>query len=336
MSSQTRDVAGQPEEEPRRDTARFERSQPRQTISQDHIRDLINALGDPNHPLHSQAVNDLVDIGQPAVMALSAALASSYPWLTSYRAAEALAQIGDGRASGALITALRHPNSNVRWSVVRALSEIGDTRTLLALRRVVNDDHGKTSWGESVSDTAQIALDRLQSRSALLRFSEPIKTALVFVAMLAVLAFASSRVQALRSELTSPSTPPPVVAAAPAADATATSEEDAAAGLEEETPTAEATPEPSLPPQIVSTVKVASGNVRDRPNVNGQQIGTVYNGDELIFLARNGDWYRVRLGQKRSDRSRITGDEGWVSGVVVNIPSASLPPESSATATPTP
>lgn len=337
MSSPTREVAGQPEDEPRRETARIERSPARQSVNQDHLRDLINALGDPNHPLHSQAVNDLVDIGQPAVMALSASLAPSYPWLTSYRAAEALAQIGDGRASGALITALRHPNSNVRWSVVRALSEIGDTRTLLALRRVVNEDHGKTSWGESVSDTAQIALDRLQSRSALLRFSEPIKTALVFVAMLAVLAFASSRVQALRSELTRRDTPPPVVAAAPV-DATSTAEDDAAAGAAEdlETPTPEATPEPSLAPQIVSTVKVASGNVRDRPNVNGRQLGTVYNGDELIFLARNGDWYRVRLGDQRSDRSRIEGDEGWVSAVVVNVPSASLPAEAAATATATP
>lgn len=339
MSSQTREVAGQPDEEPRRETARFERNQTRQGVSQDQIRDLINALGDPNHPLHSQAVNDLVDIGQPAVMALSAALASNYPWLTSYRAAEALAQIGDGRASGALITALRHPNSNVRWSVVRALSEIGDTRTLLALRRVVNEDHGKTSWGESVSDTAQIALDRLQSRSALLRFSEPIKTALVFVAMLAVLAFASSRVQALRTELTRRDAPPPFSAAAPAAEATATGEEDASgAAAEDEEPTPEPTSEPTAPPQIVSTVKVASGNVRDRPNVNGRQVGTVFSGDELIFLARNGEWYRVRLGEKRSGRSRIEGDEGWVSAVVVNVPSASIPPEASpgATATSTP
>lgn len=317
----------------------MERNQTRPGVNQDHIRDLINALGDPNHPLHSQAVNDLVDIGQPAVMALSAALTPSYPWLTSYRAAEALAQIGDGRASGALINALRHPNSNVRWSVVRALSEIGDTRTLLALRRVVNEDHGKTSWGESVSDTAQIALDRLQSRSALLRFSEPIKTALVFVAMLAVLAFASSRVQALRNELTRRDTPPPVVAAAPDTDETATGEEEDAAALAESTPTAESTPAPSLAPQTISTVKVASGNVRDRPNVNGRQIGTVYNGDELIFLARNGDWYRVRLGEQRDGRSRIDGGEGWVSSVVVNVPSASIPAEAtstSATATPSP
>lgn len=201
MSTHTREVAGQPEEDGRRDTARLEQSRPR--VNPDHLRELILALGDPNHRLHSQAVNDLVEIGAPAVPMLSAALAPSYPWLTSYRAAEALAQIGDGRASGALINALRHPNSNVRWSSVRALSEVGDTRTLLALRRVVQEDHGKTSWGDSVADTAQLALDRLQSRSALLRFSEPIKTALVFVAMLAVLAFASTRVQALRSELNS-------------------------------------------------------------------------------------------------------------------------------------
>src|SRR5919202_3707177 len=167
----------------------------------DRIRELINALGDPNHPQHAQAVAELVAIGPRAVGPLGAALSPDRPWLASYRAAEALAQIGDGRASGALIGALRHPNSNVRWSVVRALAEVGDTRTLWALRRVAREDRGKTSWGESVADTAQLALDRLQSRSALLRFTEPIKTALVFVAMFSAVLFAAARVQDVIAEL---------------------------------------------------------------------------------------------------------------------------------------
>ncbi|MBV9788645.1 MAG: HEAT repeat domain-containing protein, partial [Chloroflexi bacterium] len=299
MSTRTHEVAGPPEEEPRRDTAQVETNQERPRVSQDRLRDLINALGDPNHPLHSQAVNDLVDIGEPAVNALSSALSSNYPWLTSYRAAEALAQIGDGRASGALINALRHPNSNVRWSVVRALSEVGDTRTLLALRRVVHEDHGKTSWGESVADTAQLALDRLQSRSALLRFSEPIKTALVFVAMLAVLAFAGNRVQALREELgnTQSNVPAPVVSGGGNLAETATTEP-------EESPTPEAaTPTPSVvaaADEIVGTVK-ASGNVRNGPNREARRIGQVTQGDEVVFLAKSGTWYRVRLGEEVSE-----------------------------------
>lgn len=298
-------------------------------MSQDRLRDLINALGDPNHPLHSQAVNDLVDIGEPAVSALSSALSPNYPWLTSYRAAEALAQIGDGRASGALINALRHPNSNVRWSVVRALSEVGDTRTLLALRRVVHEDHGKTSWGESVADTAQLALDRLQSRSALLRFSEPIKTALVFVAMLAVLAFAGNRVQALREEMntTSGNVPAPVISAGGDLAETATAEP-------EESPTPEAaTPTPSVvaaADEIVGTVK-SSGNVRNGPSRDARRIGQVAVGDEVVFLAKSGTWYRVRLGENRSDTSEITGGEGWVSEILVNVPAASVPPAETAT-----
>jgi hypothetical protein len=328
MSTRTHEVGGQPEDEPRRDTGRIETQQERPRVSQDRLRDLINALGDPNHPLHSQAVNDLVDTGETAVPALSAALSPNYPWLTSYRAAEALAQIGDGRASGALINALRHPNSNVRWSVVRALSEVGDTRTLLALRRVVQEDHGKTSWGESVADTAQLALDRLQSRSALLRFSEPIKTALVFVAMLAVLAFAGNRVQALRDELnnTTRNAPAPIVGAAgtPAETATAEPEASPTAELPTTTPSAQAADE------VVGTVR-ASGNVRNGPSRDSRRIGQVSVGDELVFLAKSGTWYRVRLGEQRADTSEIQGGEGWVSEILVNVPDASVPPAETAT-----
>jgi hypothetical protein len=330
MSTRTHEAAGQPEDEPRRDTARIETNQDRPRVNQDRSRDLINALGDPNHPLHSQAVNDLVDIGEPAVAALTAALSPNYPWLTSYRAAEALAQIGDGRASGALINALRHPNSNVRWSVVRALSEVGDTRTLLALRRVVQEDHGKTSWGESVADTAQLALDRLQSRSALLRFSEPIKTALVFVAMLAVLAFASNRVQSLREELARNTN-----AAAPVMDISGGSPAavETTVAEDEPTPTTEpATPIPSVQAatEVIGTVK-SSGNVRNGPNRESRRIGQVSQGDELVFLAKSGTWYRVRLGEKRADSSEIQGGEGWVSEILVNVPEASVPPAETAT-----
>lgn len=338
MSSNTHEIAGQPDDEPRRETGRLEQ-QARQRVNQDHLRDLINALGDPSHPLHSQSVNELVDLGPASVPALSAALAPNYPWLTSYRAAEALAQIGDGRASGALINALRHPNSNVRWSVVRALSEIGDTRTLLALRRVVNEDHGKTSWGESVSDTAQLALDRLQSRSALLRFSEPIKTALVFVAMLAVLAFGTNSVQKLRDEMGRQQNPPaPVVA--PAADETATAESDdqAATAEEAETPTAAASAAASSLQQIVTTV-VSNANVRAGPSTQNRRIGSVSIGDEVIILAQSGDWYRVRLGTKRAASSEIQGNEGFIAKSLVKAPAANVPldtPAQTETTTATP
>ncbi len=322
MSSQTREAAGQPDEEPRRDTAREETQQLKRE-QQERIRELVDALGDPNHPMHSQAINDLVDIGPPAVNALTAALAPSYPWLTSYRSAEALAQIGDGRAGSALIGALRHPNSNVRWSAVRALSEIGDTRALIALRRVGSEDHGKTSWGESVSDTAQMALDRLQSRSALLRFTEPIKTAFVFAIMLAVLAFATNRVQALRSQLQDTETPPAIIAAEETE--TPVAEEAAASAAPEPTPepTLEPTPEP------ITTEVITNANIRSGPGTTFAVVGNVQPGDQLVVIAQSndGNWYRIRLADD-SDLE-IQGGEGFIAKSLVEEPSASIPTDES-------
>ena len=72
------------------------------TALRERIASLIAALGDPSHPLHHQAVDDLMAIGAPAVPALNDALSPNRPWLTAYRAAETLGQIGDGRAAGPL------------------------------------------------------------------------------------------------------------------------------------------------------------------------------------------------------------------------------------------
>ena len=66
---------------------------------------------------HRNTVDPRITIVVPA---LNEALNPHRPWLSAYRAAEALGQIGDGRAAGPLLDALRHPNSNVRWSAVRA------------------------------------------------------------------------------------------------------------------------------------------------------------------------------------------------------------------------
>ena len=328
MSTQASDAAEFPEDEAPRLTKRLDDIEQRPRVEDDRIRELIIALGDPNHPQHAQAVAELVAIGPPAVGALSAALSPDRPWLTSYRASEALAQIGDGRASGALINALRHPNSNVRWSVVRALAEVGDTRTLWALRRVAHEDRGKTSWGESVADTAQLALDRLQGRSALVRFTEPIKTALVFVAMFAAVLFAARQVQAVVRELRE-EVPVPSISHRPNAESTA----EATATVAEATPTpaptntAQAASAPQVTPTpaaITGRVKVANGNVRSSPGLS-QIVGIVYKGDEIVFLEVSGDWYRIRLGEKKSERSRINGGEGWVSKIVVDDPGRPVP-----------
>ena len=204
--------------------------------------------------------------------------------------------------------------------MVRALAEVGDTRTLWALRRVASEYRGKTSWGESVADTAQLALDRLQARSVLLRFSEPVKTAIVFVMMFAAVLFASDRVRALRSELRREVAPP--VMAAVTVDATATAEGEALAAA-----TTTAAPEPTpttaptaTPAPITGTVSVPTGNVRRAPELGNTVIGYVNQGDELIFLGVSGDWYLVKLGSKASEGSSIEGGQGWVSRIVVNEP----------------
>src|SRR5262249_32248739 len=167
----------------------------------ERVSALLAALGDPSHPLHQRAVDDLVTIGPAAVPQLCDALSPQRPWLTAYRAAEALGRIGDGRAAGPLLDAPRHSNSNVRWSAVRALDSVGDARALLELRRVARNDQGKTSWGESVGGAAQSVLDQMQSRNVLLRGADLIKTAVACVFMLVALILAWTFVTALRDEL---------------------------------------------------------------------------------------------------------------------------------------
>jgi len=333
MRTQASDAAGYEEDDAPRMTRRLDDIEQRPGNSDERIRELVTALGDPHHPQHAQSIFELVAIGPPAVSALGAALSPDQPWLTSYRAAEAIAQIGDGRASGALINALRHPNSNVRWSVVRALAEVGDTRTLWALRRVANEDRGKTSWGESVADTAQLALDRLQSRSALLRFTEPVKTALATVLMFAALLFAAERVQAVLAELRRDVPAPVVAASSTDPDSTAEAgEEGAGAAVEEATATTTTEPEATAAPtttqgpaQIVGTVRAGTGNVRSAPSLGNNVIGLVNRGDQVIFLGVSGDWYLIRLGSTVAPTSRIRGEQGWVSRIVVDDPPQPVP-----------
>ena len=308
-----------------------------QLANRERIAGLIMALGDPANPLHQHAVDDLVAIGEAAVPALNDALSAHRPWLTSYRAAEALGQIGDGRAAGPLLEALRHPNSNVRWSAVRALSVVGDARALLELRRVARDDRGKTSWGEPVAGAAQSALNQMQSQHMLLRGADLIKTAVACVLMLVALIIAWEVVGNLRSELRQighERVDPAVVAPlAPTLPATADPSQPLAQAQAEAT--VEPTAEPIASPvsQVTGTVR-ATGNVRAMPVQNrGNVIGGVTEGDEIIFLARTPDsqWFRVRLGERHATGSKINNPDasgtGWVSQSLLSAPPQDVPVE---------
>ena len=308
-----------------------------QQATRERIAALIMALGDPNNPLHQHAVDDLVAIGEAAVPALNEALSANRPWLTSYRAAEALGQIGDGRAAGPLLEALRHPNSNVRWGAVRALSVVGDARALLDLRRVARDDRGKTSWGESVSGAAQSALNQMQSQNMLLRGADLIKTAIACVLMLVALIIAWEIVGNLRTELRQIGHEPvdPGVVAPLVAPPVPTVDPLHQPPLSQPEPTALATPLPTLQAvaEITGTVRV-TGNVRAFPVQNqNNRIGGITEGDEVIFLSRTPDglWYRVRLGQRHANGSKINdpdgNENGWVRGSLLAEPPADIPVE---------
>lgn len=304
-----------------------------QQIARERIATLVIALGDPANPLHQGAVDDLVAIGPAAVPALNEALHPNRPWLTAYRAAEALGQIGDGHAAGPLLEALRHPNTNVRWSAVRALAVVGDARALLELRRVAREDRGKTSWGESVSGAARSALSQMQSQNMLLRGADLIKTAVACVLMLVALIVAWKIVGDLRTQLSQVGfeAVDPSVLAAPAP----TAAPDASALLP--TPATNATAAPSATPEaaIVGSVRAAA-NVRAFPQISGGQvIGRISEGDQVVFLATtaDGQWYRIRLGQRYAASSRIdsANGEGWVNRSLLSQPDGTIPVETNPT-----
>jgi hypothetical protein len=85
---------------------------------------------------------------------------------------------------------------------------------------------------------------------------------------------------------------------------------------------------------ITGTVKVPEGNVRSGPGTTNQIIGMVNQGDELIFEGRSGDWYLVRLSSNVSARSSITGQQGWVSAVLIDALAQQPPLVASAVRTP--
>ena len=301
-----------------------------QQVARERVASLVAALGDTSNPLHQSAVDKLVEIGPAAVPALNEALSPNRPWLVAYRAAEALGQIGDGHAAGPLLEALRHPNSNVRWSAVRALAVVGDARALLELRRVARDDRGKTSWGESVAGAARSALNEMQSQNMLLRGADLIKTAVACVLMLVALIVAWKMLGDLRTQLREvgfePVDPAVLAAPAPTANSSATVPEAA-------TPAADTTPLPTATTEnlITGTVRAAA-NVRALPQVSGGEvIGRISQGDQIVFLGvtADGQWYHIRLGEKFASSSQISSanGEGWVNRSLLSQPDGTVPVE---------
>jgi hypothetical protein len=332
-------------------TTRYRRLQPRARSgpppSREQLAGLIGALGDPQHPDHAGAVDALVEIGPAAVLALNEALDPRLSWLTAYRAAEALGRIGDGRATGPLIQALHHSNSNVRWNAVHALSQVGDVRAIFELRRLAQDDHGRTSWGESVAGAAQSTLDQIQAKGVWGQGIELVKTAITCVLMILSLILAFSVVTTLRSELDQVGQVPPGVVA-PNLRTSLPSATDEAAAPGVSVPVSE--PEPTTPPETptvvsgspVSGTVLLTANVRPFPSINNQPIGQVRQDDEIFFLSRtaDGQWYRIRLGEQFSNTSSINNPDGsatgWVNNALLSEPEGLVPVEEVSVPTNTP
>lgn len=329
----------------------------RPSPSREHIAALIEALGDASNPAHASAVDELAAIGPAAVPAICEALAPTNPWLTIYRAAEAAGRIGDGRAAGPLLQALNHPNSNVRWSAVRALTQIGDVRALIELRRVAQHDQGRTSWGEPVADAAESALAELNRRSVWGQSLELVKTAVTCVLMILALILAFSVVTRLRDELDRfgrvipgqtqiPQFTLPTAAPTTAADDDAPASSQAPATLA--TTVTQPTAEPVLAPtsatiagtELITGTVLQDANVRPFPGTDNQPIGRLSLDDEIIFLARspNSQWYLIRLGERRSSGSTINSPDGtgWINQSLVSAPEGELPVQDPAAPTTSP
>ncbi len=300
---------------------------PTQQVARAEVNDLIAALGDSGHPRHAEAVDLLIAMGAAAVPALCDVVGPDQPWLTVYRATEVLAQIGDGRATRPLINALKHQNANVRWGAVRALTQVGDVRALLALREVARSDQGRTSWGESVADAAQSALELLNRRSIWTQSLELVKLAVVSVIFLLSMALAFGVIGALRNELEQfgryvPGQTELPTLVLPTPRPTATPRRPTAAAQPTNLPAAT---------QAITGTALQVANVRPLPGTNNQPIGRINAGDEIIFLARtaNDQWYLIRLGERRSPDSFIANPDGsgtgWVNRALVSPPAVEVP-----------
>jgi hypothetical protein len=172
----------------------------------------------------------------------------------------------------------------------------------------------------------------MQSHNMLLRGADLIKTAVACVLMLVSLILAWSVINSLRAELRQvghETVEAGIIAplAAPTIPAV-----ESAQALGQETQAPEPTAAPTAAPTIeISGTVLTTSNVRAEPTRNGERIGGVSEGDEIIFLATTPDhnWYRVRLGDRHTADSRIDSrdETGWVNKSLLSEPQGKVPIE---------
>ena len=134
------------------------------------IRKEIKRLGKRANPDQvDEATMALRDAGESAVAPLIEVMLNQKEAPTvRARAASALGYIESPKAVDPLITALNDSEALVRWTVVKALTRIGDIRALPALNHLALTDEGDFSpmrnWTLTVKSAAEEAMQKITSK----------------------------------------------------------------------------------------------------------------------------------------------------------------------------
>lgn len=107
------------------------------------IKSLINDLGSKDGLVRVRARKSLKAIGGASVTPLVKALASQKEWVR-WEAAKALGQIGDAKATAALIQALDDQMFDVRWLAAEGLTAIGHEALVPLLQAL--KEHPDSLW----------------------------------------------------------------------------------------------------------------------------------------------------------------------------------------------
>jgi len=107
------------------------------------IAALVAALADGNGLARQKAREALVEIGHPAVPALTAAL-GSHETHVRWEAAKALHDLADPASAEALVAALEDKSFDVRWLAAEGLALIGRKALEPLLEALA--DHGAAIW----------------------------------------------------------------------------------------------------------------------------------------------------------------------------------------------
>jgi len=99
---------------------------------------LVNLLESEDQKVRTRARNSLVTIGKQAVAPLSLMLENSKTYKARWEAAKALSEIGDIKSIPTLVKALEDPESDVAWLAAKALEKFKKAAWSELLRALVN------------------------------------------------------------------------------------------------------------------------------------------------------------------------------------------------------